>query len=95
MSGFVCPKCGELTDIFKRGGAERMATEMGVPFLGRIPIDPLLVAACDAGDPLTCSYSETETARMFRQAIRPILERNAESQSAMRKEGRRTAAASG
>jgi len=76
MSGFVCPKCGKLTDIFKRGGAERMATEMDVPFLGRIPIDPLLVVACDAGDPLIYSYSKTETAKMFRQAIQPILGRD-------------------
>jgi len=81
MSGFVCPKCGELTDIFKRGGAERMASEMGVPFLGRIPIDPLLVAACDAGDPLTYSCSKTETAKMFRQAIEPILRHDTEDKA--------------
>jgi len=39
MSGFVCPKCGEITDIFKSGGGEKMAEEMNVPFLGKIPID--------------------------------------------------------
>lgn len=38
MSGFVCPHCGTRTDIFSSGGGERMAGEMGVPFLGRVPI---------------------------------------------------------
>lgn len=76
MSGFLCPKCGELTEIFKRGGAERMATEMGVPFLGRIPIDPLVVAACDAGAPFADFYQGTETEIMFRRAIQPILGRD-------------------
>ncbi len=49
MSGFTCPKCGEVVAIFKEKGGELMAEEMGVPFLGRIPIDPELVTACDAG----------------------------------------------
>jgi YgiT-type zinc finger domain-containing protein len=49
MSGLVCPHCGEGIDLFKSGGGERAALEMGVPFLGRIPIDPRIVAAGDAG----------------------------------------------
>jgi Mrp family chromosome partitioning ATPase len=49
MSGFTCPKCGEHIAIFKQDGGERMAAEMGVPFLGRIPIDPAFVEACDEG----------------------------------------------
>ena len=44
MSGFVCPHCGETTDIFLSGGAETMAADAGVPFLGRIPMDPAVVA---------------------------------------------------
>jgi Mrp family chromosome partitioning ATPase len=49
MSGFTCPKCREHIAIFKQDGGERMAAEMGVPFLGRIPIDPAFVEACDEG----------------------------------------------
>jgi ATP-binding protein involved in chromosome partitioning len=49
MSGFTCPKCGEVVAIFKTDGGERMAREMDVPFLGRIPLDPAFVEACDAG----------------------------------------------
>ena len=74
MSGFVCPKCGELTDIFKSGGGDKLASEMGVPFLGRIPIDPQIVEACDSGKPYLHLYSETETAAAFARVIRPVLE---------------------
>ncbi|KAF8473273.1 P-loop containing nucleoside triphosphate hydrolase protein [Kalaharituber pfeilii] len=40
MSGFVCPHCEECTDIFSRGGGERMAEEFAVEFWGRVPLDP-------------------------------------------------------
>jgi len=73
MSGFVCPKCGTMTDIFKAGGGERMAAEMGVPFLGRIPIDPAVSRACDDGLPFVYHYSRTETAKAFERVVAPIL----------------------
>ena len=63
MSGFACPKCGTVTDIFKTGGGEKMAQEMNVPFLGRIPIDPAVAIACDAGQPFIYHYNRTETAK--------------------------------
>jgi ATP-binding protein involved in chromosome partitioning len=46
MSGFVCPNCGAEVDIFMRGGGERIALEMGLDFLGRIPLDRRLCDAC-------------------------------------------------
>ena len=49
MSGFVCPKCGEVVDIFKSGGGEAMCQEMEVKFLGKIPLEPGIVVAGDAG----------------------------------------------
>lgn len=73
MSGFVCPKCGELTAIFKTGGGEHMATDMHVPFLGRIPVDPKVGEACDEGKPFVHHHSRTETARAFERIIAPIL----------------------
>jgi ATP-binding protein involved in chromosome partitioning len=73
MSGFVCPKCGTVTDIFKAGGGERMAADMGVPFLGRIPLDPAVGEACDAGKPFICHCSRTETAKAFERIVAPIL----------------------
>jgi len=74
MSGFVCPKCGEVTAIFKSGGGERMAQEMNVPFLGSIPIDPQIPQACDDGKPYVHYYKKTETAKAFEKAIDPIAE---------------------
>jgi len=73
MSGFVCPKCGAVTDIFKTGGGERMAADMGVPFLGRIPIDPAVGEACDEGRPFVYHCSRTETAKAFEHLVAPIL----------------------
>ena len=74
MSGFVCPKCGERTDIFKSGGGEHMAVQMEVPFLGQIPIDPQIVRACDDGQPYIQHYSSGQTAKTFNEAIQPLLE---------------------
>ena len=73
MSGFVCPHCNETTNIFKAGGGERMANEMGVPFLGRIPLDPQVAEACDAGEPYVHHYAQSETAKAFEHVIQPIL----------------------
>ena len=75
MSGFVCPKCGEKTDVFKSGGGETMARQMGVPFLGRIPIDPQIVRACDSGRPYVQHYNFSQAALAFKKAILPLLER--------------------
>jgi len=74
MSGFVCPKCGEQTDIFKSGGGEQMAMQMNVPFLGRIPIDPQIVRACDSGQPYVQHYSASRAAIAFKQAMLPLFE---------------------
>jgi len=74
MSGFVCPKCGEITDIFKSGGAEYMAKQMGVPFLGRIPIDPHIVHACDSGQPYVQHYGSSRVAHVFKEAIQSLFE---------------------
>jgi len=73
MSGFVCPKCGERTDIFKSGGGEKMAGETKVPFLGRIPIDPQIADACDSGQPYVQHYNQSQTAKAFKEAMMPLL----------------------
>jgi ATP-binding protein involved in chromosome partitioning len=51
MAGYICPHCGEGSDPFGSGGAEAAARELGVPFLGRLPLSPAIRAASDAGDP--------------------------------------------
>lgn len=74
MSGFICPHCGKDSEIFKIGGGENMAHEMGVPFMGRVPIDPKIVEASDSGKPYMYHYAQTETAKAFDRVIRPILD---------------------
>jgi ATP-binding protein involved in chromosome partitioning len=65
MSGFVCPNCGAEVDIFMRGGGERIALEMGLDFLGRIPLDRRLCEASDKGELLVLSGEDTPTVRAF------------------------------
>ncbi len=74
MSGFVCPKCGEVVEIFKSGGAERLAKELGVPFLGKIPIDPTVVTAGDEGKPCVEYYPDSPMAKAFNEIINKIEE---------------------
>jgi ATP-binding protein involved in chromosome partitioning len=52
MSGFTCPECGTLTHIFHQGGGEAIAQDLGVDFLGKVPLDPTVVDCGDAGRPL-------------------------------------------
>ncbi len=73
MSGFVCPQCQTITDIFQSGGGAQMAQEMGVPFLGRIPLDPALGAACDAGMPFVRQHPQSQTAQALQAIIAPLL----------------------
>jgi ATP-binding protein involved in chromosome partitioning len=74
MSGFVCPKCGEKTDIFRSGGGQSLAEEMGVPFLGRIPIDPYMVWAGENKEPFVIAYPDSETAEAFREIVAPFID---------------------
>jgi ATP-binding protein involved in chromosome partitioning len=51
MAGYACPHCGEISDPFGSGGAEAAAIALGIPFLGRVPLDPQIRAASDDGRP--------------------------------------------
>ena len=51
MAGYICPHCGETSDPFGQGGAEASAKQLGVPFLGRLPLSASLREASDAGTP--------------------------------------------
>jgi Mrp family chromosome partitioning ATPase len=73
MSGFVCPHCGTTSDIFKSGGGLAMAEDMGIPFLGRVPLEPALVAAGDRGELYVKDHQDSKTARAFRRVIQPVL----------------------
>ena len=74
MSGFVCPHCGQRSDIFGSGGGEVMAGQMGVPFLGRIPLDPALMQACEEGEPFVRHLAHTEAAKAFLHMVDRVVE---------------------
>jgi len=73
MSGFICPHCGKPVDIFKKGGGQKLADELGIRFLGRIPVDPRIVDTGDAGKPLIAAYPESVTAKAFEELVRNII----------------------
>ena len=62
MSEFICPKCGQISNIFGSGGGERLAKKMNIPFLGKLPIDLSTNSASEGGVPLVaqkkCQFSE-------------------------------------
>ncbi|GBF49748.1 chromosome partitioning ATPase [Leptospira ryugenii] len=51
MSGFSCPKCGHVTDLFSKGGGSQLAKQIGVPELGQVPLTEMLMKAGDSGKP--------------------------------------------
>ncbi len=73
MSGFTCPHCGEVVDLFKTGGGEAMAKSMNVPFLGRIPLDPKVVNAGDDGTPYVYAYSKTPSAASLERVADSVI----------------------
>jgi ATP-binding protein involved in chromosome partitioning len=68
MSHFVCPSCSHESDIFGKGGGEKLATELNVPFLGRIPIHEPIRIGGDTGVPITVGEPNSVAARAFRSA---------------------------
>ena len=69
MSDFPCPHCGKEIKIFGKGGGENAARELGVPFLGRIPLDPRFVITGDTGKPFIDEYPDSDTARALDEII--------------------------
>jgi len=88
MSYFECSHCHERTHIFSRGGGETISTELGVPFLGAIPIDPGVVRAGDEGEPWVAREPDSPAGKAFREIASRIAgavaRANFESDSTMR-----------
>jgi Mrp family chromosome partitioning ATPase/NifU-like protein involved in Fe-S cluster formation/predicted Fe-Mo cluster-binding NifX family protein len=72
MSGLNCPHCGQPIPLFSSGGGQRLAEEMQVPFLGRIPFEPQIVAGGDCGRPFVLHLAESQSAKMFAEIVRQI-----------------------
>ncbi len=75
MSYFVCGHCGERTEIFSHGGGERAAEKLGIPFLGRIPIDPAIRDGGDTGNPIVIANPDSPQAKAFREIAEKIAAR--------------------
>jgi ATP-binding protein involved in chromosome partitioning len=65
MSTFTCPHCGKGTDVFRSGGGERMSRELGVPFLGAIPLDADIVMGGDKGRPIVLEKPNSVAAMAY------------------------------
>lgn len=74
MSGFVCPKCGEVIEIFKSGGGEVAAKDLNVPYLGKIPLEPGVVESGDDGLPIVVRDAESSSAKAFMKFADKVVE---------------------
>jgi len=74
MSGLECPHCNETIDLFKTGGGETAAEEMGVNFLGRIPIDPHMVKMADLGQPYVVTEPDEPGPKAFHEIAKNLEE---------------------
>jgi Mrp family chromosome partitioning ATPase len=72
MSTLECPHCKGTIDLFKTGGGQRMAEDLGVPYLGRIPIDPQIVRQADEGKPFITNRPDSAAARAFNEIVDKI-----------------------
>ncbi len=65
MSGFICPYCGAKVDIFGSGGGERIAKDLKIPFLGKIPLDVKINESGDKGLPFIVEKRDSEITKVF------------------------------
>ncbi|KAI0889206.1 nucleotide-binding protein [Annulohypoxylon maeteangense] len=74
MSGFVCPKCTHESQIFKAttGGGAALAKEMGIPFLGEVPLDPRIGMACDYGESFFDAYPDSPACKALKGVVRGV-----------------------
>ncbi|KAF8203009.1 cytosolic Fe-S cluster assembling factor CFD1 [Pholiota molesta] len=79
MSGYACPCCGEISNVFSTGGGTEMARKEELRFLGTLPVDTELVSVLDGGHdpmafPLLERYSKTPSAKLFQEIVKGVLE---------------------
>ena len=72
MSYFICPGCQERHEIFGKGGGERIAAQFGVPFLGKVPLQPQIREGGDEGRPVVVTYPDSPEAAAFREVAGAI-----------------------
>jgi ATP-binding protein involved in chromosome partitioning len=75
MSYFLCPHCGERSEIFSHGGARREAEKLGTDFLGEVPLHISIRETSDEGRPIVVAQPESPHAQIFRQMASRIAEK--------------------
>ena len=75
MSYFMCPHCNERTEIFGHGGARSAADDLGLEFLGELPLDPATRQAADAGEPIVTAQPESPQAASFLDVAKQVAAR--------------------
>lgn len=74
MSGFICPNCGVETNIFNTGGGEKLSNDLGVPFIGKIPLDQRICEDSDRGLPFIVEQPESSAAKAFMSLVDKVEE---------------------
>lgn len=74
MSGFECSSCGHVTEIFQGEGGEKAASDYGVPFLGKIPLEPATALGGDGGTPVMASDPDGVLGQVMLSTARGIIE---------------------
>ncbi len=74
MSGFECPECGHVENVFGAGGGARTAEELGLPLLGSVPLDPAIVTGGDSGAPVVLERPDSPSARAFTEIAEKVAE---------------------
>jgi len=75
MSYFVCPHCGQQTDIFSHGGAQRTAEQFGVSYLGDVQLDPDIRKSGDMGSPAVLAGEDSPAAKSLYDFARKVIAR--------------------
>lgn len=84
MRTFTCPHCGETTDIFHRGGGEQMSQELGIPFLGALPLDADVVTSGDEGRPIVAGQPASVSAKVYAKIAKALADQLDETATALK-----------
>jgi ATP-binding protein involved in chromosome partitioning len=74
MSFFTCPDCGKETEIFRRGGGQKESARLGIPLIGRIPLEPEVCDAGDTGVPVAIGHPDSQAGAEFHKIAATMVE---------------------
>ena len=75
MAGMICPHCGQMIEVFSKGGGAKVSDEMSVDLLGSIPMDPRIAADSDSGNPFVVGHPDSPAAKVFSEIVAEIQKR--------------------